>query len=152
MLQRLEELSDAIAKMLAPFTGGDGLRKLELFFAKLTALTKAAMPIVGGLASAFGKLVDVGVFLAGGLDVAAGGQPKSPDALRAAMRNLFGPAPWESQGGGKGATPPIAVSVQVDARGASKDDAEHIAEKAKDAAVEAVTDALDRAAIQRGAQ
>lgn len=46
----------------------------------------------------------------------------------------------------------VNVTVQVDARGASKDDAEHIAEKVKGSAIDAVTEALDRAATQQGAQ
>jgi hypothetical protein len=155
MFERLNSLSDAIAKMLEPLTGTAGLKKLELFFAKFISLTKSAMPVVSWLGDKMMKLVDVGVFLAAGVEMRQGKQPNDPEALRSSMRNLFGPAPWETQGGAAAAAAsraPVTVNVNVDARGASREDAQYIAEVAKAAAVNAVTDAFDQAATARGAQ
>jgi hypothetical protein len=156
--KRLNELSTAVGKMLEPLTGPEGKKRMEDFFDSLTRALESALPL---LSLAGGYVEAMTGVLAG---KHAPGAPQSVgEELRQLKTMIFG-SPLEDEirknvvAGEAGprvrgaAARAVHVTVQVDARGASKDDAEHIAEKVKGVAVDAVCDALDRCATQQGAQ
>jgi hypothetical protein len=162
-LAALQHLSDVFAKFLEPLTGPDGKKRMEEFFDSLADKAEGVIGILGKLASltdflTFGKKTsahagEISDALADRMAQAQAEQ--AVEERRAAhvrmIQSLPGSRPMDSFNRGL-AGAEVNVMVQVDARGASKDDAEHIAQKSKQAAIDAVTEALDKAATQKGAQ
>jgi hypothetical protein len=156
----LEKLSDALGKVLEPLTGPAGLKRMEDFFDSMAKKTEEVLPGLKNIA------LLLGFFAGKGLDVVRGAgylkdfgkdivgmvtgdlsKGQESEATRRFLGGAFGSPPAARR-----AARDVNVTVHVDARGASKDDADHIAEKMKGAAIDAVSDALDQAATQQGAQ
>jgi len=158
MVERLTQLSDVFAKFLAPLTGLDGKQRMMDFFTALAAGVEQVIPGMMTLANFTAKLAGLGLKSIQGFEAIGNLHlgdtvlfPPSDDSglSREAHDRVQRQRRADAQRNG-GMT--INVNQHVDARGASKDDADHIARESKKAAVEAITDALERAAQHSGAK
>lgn len=163
MFKRLNELSDVFAKVLEPLTGPNGKKAMEAFFDSMIDKVKTALGWLNKLAGVvdfltFGKKSQDAL---GGITdaiderLAVGNAERIAEERRAEhvrmIQSLPGSRPLDAANRGL-AGAEVNVTQTLHFHGMDKDDAEHIAALHKKAAVDAVTEALDKAATQRGAQ
>src|SRR6266403_677899 len=140
MFDRLNQLSDLFAKVLEPLTGPDGKKNMQEFFSSMASGVEAVLP---GLA----KLVDLTGRFFGNIGALKGlatdqvnDNPTAALTKEARDRILRNEATQRGRPGGIF----VNLTQNIDAKGASKEDAEHIANKAAQKAKDALTDALER--------
>jgi hypothetical protein len=152
MLDRLNQLSDVFAKFLEPLTGADGKARMEAFFDAMARAVDKVVPGLKALAGFSGKLAGLGMKSISGYemigDLHLGDMRFIPPDPNQALTQTAKDRIMRQRAA---LVPTVNLTQHIDARGATKDDATHIANEAAKKARDEIADELTRIATQAGA-
>ena len=140
MFDRLNQLSDVFARVLEPLTGADGKKRMQEFFSSMASGIEAVLPGLTKLVDLTGRFFGNVGALKGLATDQVNDNPTAALTKEARDRILRNEAAQRGRPGGIF----VNLTQNIDAKGASKEDAEHIANTAAQKAKDALTDALER--------